>query len=35
MALKNLGRTNGRLHLLAQNQVAAQAVKAICFQEDY
>jgi hypothetical protein len=35
MALKSLGRISGRLHFLAQNQVTAQAVKAIYSQEDY
>jgi len=35
MALKSLGRISGRLHFLAQNQVTAQAVKAIYSQEYY
>jgi len=35
MALKSLGHISGRLHFLAQNQVTAQAVKAIYSQEDY
>jgi len=32
---KGLGRISGRLHLLAQNQVTTQAVKAIYSQEGY